>query len=343
MTPLATQTLALGPSWLDPTVIIEWLGPWALVGLAAIIFAECGLLLGFFLPGDSLLFTAGLFVAQGTIGVPLWLVCVILVVAAFAGNVVGYAIGYKAGPAIFDKPKSKLFNPSHVAKTQEFFDKYGNRAIVLGRFVPIVRTFITVSAGVARMDPKRYLTYSLIGGVAWAAGVTVLGYFLGQFAFVRENIDLILILVVLVSILPIVVEVLRARSQKRKAADTAGPDAPGAASDLTQPIRLPRDTGAPEGSGWSGPVTGPDGHPTSRSADTTATTWITPVGAQAPVNGDVPDPVTGRPSPDAAHTDEPTRTMPAHAPAPVESRSSGRPVMGYPSRPSADRDEGPRR
>lgn len=302
MTPLATQTLALGPDWLDPTVIIEWLGPWALVGLAAIIFAECGLLLGFFLPGDSLLFTAGLFVAQGTIGVPLWLVCVVLVVAAVAGNVVGYAIGYKAGPAVFDKPRSKLFNPKHVAKTQEFFDKYGNRAIVLGRFVPIVRTFITVSAGVARMDPKRYLTYSLIGGVAWAAGVTVLGYFLGQFAFVRENIDFILILVVLVSILPIVVEVLRARSKNRRSrpapTDAAPPEA---ASDLTQPIRLPQEPVAP----------GPNGHPTSGSADATETTWITPVG-----------------------------------PAPVETRSSGRPVMGHPGpsrRPSGNPERDSRR
>ncbi|MCW0215005.1 MAG: VTT domain-containing protein [Pseudonocardia sp.] len=218
MTHLATTTLALGPEWLKPDTIIEWLGPWALVGLALIIFAECGLLLGFFLPGDSLLFTAGLFVASGAIKTPLWLTCVILVVAAFVGNAVGYGIGRKAGPAIFDKPKSRLFKPSHVAKTQEFFDKYGNRAIVLGRFVPVVRTFITVMAGVGQMEAKRYLTYSLIGGVAWAAGVTVLGYFLGQFEFVRNNIELILILVVLLSVVPIVIEILRARRQRPKGA-----------------------------------------------------------------------------------------------------------------------------
>jgi membrane-associated protein len=204
-------TLALGPEWLQPDSIISWLGPWALVGLALIIFAECGLLLGFFLPGDSLLFTAGLFVAQGAIEAPLWLVCAILVAAALIGNAIGYWIGYKAGPAIFDKPESKLFKPEHVAKTQGFFDKYGNRAIVLARFVPIVRTFITVMAGVGRMEARRYFTYSLIGGVAWAAGVTVLGFWLGQFSFVRENIELMLILIVAVSLLPIVVEVLRAR------------------------------------------------------------------------------------------------------------------------------------
>jgi membrane-associated protein len=205
------MTLALGPEWLQPDAIISWLGPWALVGLVLIVFAECGLLVGFFLPGDSLLFTAGLFVAQGAIDAPLWLVCVILVAAAMLGNAVGYWIGRAAGPAIFDKPESRLFKPQHVVKTQAFFDKYGNRAIVLGRFVPIVRTFITVMAGVGRMDPKRYFTYSLIGGVAWAAGVTVLGFWLGQFAFVRDNIELMLILIVALSLLPIVIEVVRAR------------------------------------------------------------------------------------------------------------------------------------
>jgi len=204
-------TLALGPEWLQPDTIISWLGPWALVGLAAIVFAECGLLLGFFLPGDSLLFTAGLFVANGAIGAPLWAVCLLLVAAAFVGNVCGYYIGRAAGPAIFDKPRSRLFNPAHVLKTQEFFDKYGNRAIVLGRFVPIVRTFITVMAGIGRMGPRRYLTYSLIGGVLWAAGVTLLGFWLGQFAFVRANIELILLLIVAISVLPIVVELVRAR------------------------------------------------------------------------------------------------------------------------------------
>lgn len=205
--------MAIGPAWLQPDVIISWLGPWALVGVALIIFAECGLLVGFFLPGDSLLFTAGLFaVSEGGLGgVPLWLVCVVLVVAALVGNACGYGIGRVAGPAIFDKPESKLFKPKHVARTQEFFDKYGNRAIVLGRFVPIVRTFITVMAGVGQMPAKRYFTYSLIGGVLWAAGVTLLGAWLGQFAFVKSNIELILILVVFLSIVPIIIELLRAR------------------------------------------------------------------------------------------------------------------------------------
>ncbi len=206
-----TTTLALGPEWLKPDVIIAWLGPWALVGLALIVFAECGLLLGYFLPGDSLLFTAGLFVAQGAIDAPLWAVCLLLVAAAFLGNVVGYYIGRAAGPAVFDKPESQLFKPKHVARTQEFFDKYGTRAIVLGRFVPIVRTFITVMAGVGKMDARRYFIYSLLGGVLWAAGVTALGFWLGQFAFVRDNVELMLILIVFLSVLPIVVEIVRAR------------------------------------------------------------------------------------------------------------------------------------
>ena len=203
--------LALGPEWLKPDTILTWLGPWALVGLALIIFAECGLLLGFFLPGDSLLFTAGLFVASGAIRTPLWVVCLLLVAAAVLGNATGYWIGRSAGPAVFDKPQSRLFKPHHVAKTQEFFDRYGNRAIVLGRFVPIVRTFITVMAGVGRMEPRRYLTYSFIGGVAWAAGVTVLGYWLGQFDFVKANIELMLIAIVFLSVLPVIIEVVRAR------------------------------------------------------------------------------------------------------------------------------------
>ena len=205
--------MAIGPSWLQPDAIISWLGPWALVGVAAIIFAECGLLIGFFLPGDSLLFTAGLFAVSedGLGGVPLWVVCLVLVVAALAGNACGYWIGRLSGPAIFDKPQSKLFKPKHVARTHEFFEKYGNRAIVLGRFVPIVRTFITVMAGVGKMPAKRYFTYSLIGGVLWAAGVTLLGAWLGQFAFVRSNIEMILILVVFLSIVPIIIELVRAR------------------------------------------------------------------------------------------------------------------------------------
>ncbi|MEJ2854790.1 MULTISPECIES: DedA family protein [unclassified Saccharothrix] len=212
---LTTTTLALGPDWLDPEILLKGLGPYMLVGLCFIIFAECGLLVGFFLPGDSLLFTAGLFVASGLLDYPLWLVCLLLTACAMLGNVVGYWIGHRAGPALFNKPESKIFKKEYVDKTHEFFEKYGARAIVLARFVPIVRTFITAMAGVGRMDARKYFTYSFIGGVAWAAGLTVLGYFLGQIAFVRDNLEMVLLLIVFLSIVPIIIEVIKARREKK--------------------------------------------------------------------------------------------------------------------------------
>ncbi|MBC6446765.1 VTT domain-containing protein [Actinokineospora xionganensis] len=213
-----TVNLALLPSWLDPEVILRGLGPFLLPGLCLIIFAECGLLLGFFLPGDSLLFTAGLFIAKDFISTPLWVVCLLLTVCAFLGNVVGYWIGAKAGPALFNKPDSKLFKQEHVVKTHEFFEKYGNRAIVLARFVPIVRTFITAIAGVGKMDKRKFFVYSAVGAVLWATGVTVLGYFLGQIPFVHENLEMMILLIVFISILPIIFEVLKARREKKRTA-----------------------------------------------------------------------------------------------------------------------------
>ncbi|MGH3884868.1 MAG: VTT domain-containing protein [Pseudonocardiaceae bacterium] len=218
--PLAATSLALGPSWLDPEQLLRMLGPYVLVGLCLIIFAECGLLIGFFLPGDSLLFTAGLFVANGIIGAPIWLVCLLLTVCAVVGNAVGYLIGFTVGPALFNRPDSRLFKREHVDKTHAFFEKYGPRAIVLGRFVPIVRTFITAIAGVGRMDPRKYFTYSVIGGVAWATGVTLLGFWLGRITFVKENVELILIGIVVLSVLPILIEVVKARRQGQRAAGT---------------------------------------------------------------------------------------------------------------------------
>lgn len=225
MTIAATvHTMSILPSWLDPEVILRGMGGWALAVLCLIIFAECGLLVGFFLPGDSLLFVAGLFVATGAIATPLWLVCVLVTICAFVGNVCGYWIGAKAGPALFNKPNSKLFKKEYVDKTHEFFDKYGARAIVMARFVPIVRTFITAMAGVGRMDGKKYFTYSAIGGVLWASGVTILGYFLGEIPFVEKNIEAMLVLIVLLSVIPIIIEVLKARREKKKLAE-AGADA----------------------------------------------------------------------------------------------------------------------
>jgi membrane-associated protein len=230
--PTTAELLAsrmLGPGWLDPQSLIESLGPWALVGITAIIFAECGLLVGFFLPGDSLLFVAGLLVARDCadglcIDYPIALVCLIFTVAAITGNVVGYWIGRKAGPTIFRKPESKLFRREYVDRTQHFFDHYGARAIILARFIPIVRTFITVMAGVGRMNFRTYAVYSTIGGILWATGVTLLGYFLGNVAFIADNIEAILIGVVLVSVIPVVFEYIRhKRSGAPSGASNADP------------------------------------------------------------------------------------------------------------------------
>jgi membrane-associated protein len=211
-------SVALGPSWLDPEQLLRMLGPYVLMGLCLIIFAECGLLIGFFMPGDSLLFTAGLFVANGLIDSPIWLVCLLLTGCAVAGNVVGYYLGYRAGPALFNRPDSRLFKREYVDKTHAFFDKYGARAIVLGRFVPIVRTFITAVAGVGRMDRREYFTYSILGGVGWATGVTLLGFWLGGIMFVRSHVELILIGIVALSIIPIVIEMIRVRALSRRTA-----------------------------------------------------------------------------------------------------------------------------
>jgi membrane-associated protein len=212
-------------SWLDPQHLINAFGPYALWGVLLIIFAECGLLVGFFLPGDSLLFTVGLLISQRVIGTPLWLACLLLTVAAVLGNVCGYLVGREIGPPIFSRPDSRLFRREYVDKTSAFFDKYGNPAILLARFVPIVRTFITVMAGVANMGLRRFTTFSAIGAILWATGVTVLGYFLGQVAFVRNHIELILVAIVLVSVVPIAFEAARARRDSQRSARSAAENA----------------------------------------------------------------------------------------------------------------------
>jgi membrane-associated protein len=228
---IATTTIALGPKWLDTNYLLSSLGGWLLPVIAVIIFAECGILLGFFLPGDSLLFPLGLFIAQGYVHTPLWLACLILSACAVLGNVVGYGVGYAIGPKLFTKPDSRLFKREYVDKTHAFFDKYGTKAIFLARFVPIIRCFITAVAGVGRMDPKRYFGVSVIGGIVWASGVTVAGYFLGQISFISGHIDLILVLIVVISVIPIVIEWAR----HRKEAKATGPDA-----DTVLMPRVPR-------------------------------------------------------------------------------------------------------
>lgn len=212
----STSSLALLPAWLDPENIIKAMGPFALIGVCLIIFAECGLLIGFFLPGDSLLFVTGLFVAAGAIDTHIAVVCVLLALCAFVGNVTGYWIGRKVGPALFNKPDSKVFKKEHVDKTHEFFERYGARAIILARFVPIVRTFITAVAGVGQMDQKKFFTYSAVGGVAWTVSMSLLGYFLGNIPWIKENLEAMALLIVLISILPIIFEYIRGRREKAR-------------------------------------------------------------------------------------------------------------------------------
>jgi membrane-associated protein len=213
---LAASVPALGPDWLDPQNLDRF-GTAAFWIAMAIIFAECGLLIGFFLPGDSLLFMVGLFVASGVIGIPIGVACLLLTLAAVTGNLTGYWIGYRAGPPLFNRPDSRLFRREYVEKTHAFFDKYGARAIVLARFVPIVRTFITAMAGVGRMELRTYALFSTIGGVLWATGVTLMGYFLGTIPFVKDHIELILIGIVGLSIIPIMIEAVRHRREARTA------------------------------------------------------------------------------------------------------------------------------
>ncbi|HSA53160.1 MAG TPA: VTT domain-containing protein [Yinghuangia sp.] len=225
---MTTTTLALGPSWLDPEYLISTFG---LIGIMAIVFAESGLLIGFFLPGDSLLFTTGLLIADGEyIDQPLWLVCILLVVAAITGDQVGYLFGRKVGPSLFTRPNSRIFKQENVVKAHEFFEKYGPRSIILARFVPIVRTFTPIVAGVAGMKYRTFVIYNVIGGILWACGVTVLGYFLGQISFVHHNIEFILIAIVALSVLPIIIEVLRARAANRREA-AASDDAASSSDD----------------------------------------------------------------------------------------------------------------
>jgi membrane-associated protein len=221
--PDLVTTLALGPSWLDPDYLISTFG---LIGVLVIVFAESGLLIGFFLPGDSLLFTTGLLVTTGALdGLPLWAVCALIVLAAVIGDQVGYLFGRKVGPSLFKRPDSRLFKQENVEKAHDFFEKYGPKSLVLARFVPVVRTFTPIIAGVSRMNYRSFITFNVIGGILWGAGVTLLGAALGKIDFVNKNIEAILILIVLLSVVPIVIEFLRARSRGKKeaAAAAAGP------------------------------------------------------------------------------------------------------------------------
>ncbi len=210
------------PSWMDPDQLVRAFGPWALWGVAFVVFAECGLFA--ILPGDSLLFTVGLLTASGVVPHSMVYVCIVLTVAAVAGNATGYWIGRLVGPPLF-KPRhglvGRILNPKYIVRTHAFFDRYGPRALVLARFVPIVRTFVTLVAGVSRMDFRKFIGYTAIGGVLWACGVTILGYFLGNVGVMKNNIDAVLVLIVLVSLVPMGIEFLLHRRRAAHEVDAA--------------------------------------------------------------------------------------------------------------------------
>lgn len=199
------QPAALIP-WLDPAAIIEWAGPWSLVVVCFIVFAETGLLVGFLLPGDTLLVIAGLLshstpvAPHGVFGISVWWVALLIGLSAFIGGEVGYFIGHKAGPAVFERKESGLFSVKNVERTNAFFERFGGITIILARFVPIVRTFAPVAAGVGHMHKGKYTLYNLIGAVLWGFGLTMFGYLIGFIPLVRdivtEYIDIILLVVV---------------------------------------------------------------------------------------------------------------------------------------------------
>ena len=195
--------------------------PSGLIGLFLVIFAESGILIGFFLPGDSLLFaaglvTAGLTTADGTVwtlaGGNIAVVAIGCALAAIIGDQVGYAFGNKVGPSLFKRPESKLFKPAYVDKAEAFFEKHGSKSIVLARFVPIVRTFAPIVAGVSKMHYRTFVKFNIIGGILWGAGFTLLGYWLGSsFPWIGKNIEYAIVLIVLISLIPVAIEFIRHR------------------------------------------------------------------------------------------------------------------------------------
>jgi membrane-associated protein len=188
-----------------------WLDKGGLALLALIVFAESGLLVGFFLPGDSLLFIAGFLLSEagGNLMPNLPVTAGVVFVAAVVGDQVGYLFGRKVGPGLFDRPQSRLFNPANLAKAHAFFERRGPAAVVMARFIPIVRTFTPIVAGVADMRYRTFLAFNVVGGLLWGVGITTLGYFLGEVELVKNNLETAAIVIVAVSVLPVAIEFWR--------------------------------------------------------------------------------------------------------------------------------------
>ncbi|KPC76534.1 DedA family protein [Streptomyces coelicoflavus] len=208
------QNLASSPL-LDAEALISGFG---LLGIMATVFAESGLIVCFFLPGDSLLFTAGLLVANDQfLHQPLWLVMLAIAAAAVLGDQFGYAFGRKVGGALFRRPNSRFFKQENAERAQQFMLKHGPKALVMARFIPVFRTFIPITAGIGRMTYRTFFLFNVIGAVLWSVSLTLVGYYLGQVAFVRDNIEGIVIGIVLISGIPIIIEGIKMRRRARNA------------------------------------------------------------------------------------------------------------------------------
>lgn len=217
--PVLPRVDALIP-FLDPANLIDAFGVYALLGVCLIVFAETGLLVGFVLPGDTLLLIAGLLCHDGGLGVSIWVAAPAIALAAFVGGELGYAIGHHVGPRIFERKESGLFSREAVDRTNAFFDRYGALAVILARFVPIVRTFAPIAAGVAHMNYRRYSLYNAVGALVWGFGLTFIGYLLGFIPpvrdFVTAYVDVILLGAVLITLVPTVVHVVQNRRRARR-------------------------------------------------------------------------------------------------------------------------------
>lgn len=199
--------------------LIRW-GGYAV--LVAIVFTETGLLVGFFLPGDSLLITAGLVAAAG--GLDIWMLNLLLIVAAIVGDSVGYAIGYRTGPKVFRREESRWFSRKHLIRTREFYERHGGKTIVLARFIPFIRTFAPVVAGVGQMEYRRFVTYNVLGGIGWVVSLTWAGYLLGRrIPNIDQHIHVVVAIVIVLSVLPIGLEWWKARSRAKQGSVVADP------------------------------------------------------------------------------------------------------------------------
>ncbi len=220
------------PQWLDPMYLLtDKFASAVLPAILTIVFIETGLLFPL-LPGDSLLFTGGLLAAQPNPPVSIWVLVPAVAVTAIAGDQCAYWIGRSIGPALFQKEDSRFFKKHYITESHAFFEKYGPKTIILARFVPIVRTFTPVLAGASKMTYSKFLAFDIMGGVLWGGGVTILGYFLGNVAVIRNHVEAIFLLIVLVSVLPAVIHV----GQRVLASRKADPQ--------TTPVTVPHDPSA---------------------------------------------------------------------------------------------------